>query len=143
MTIVGGFIGGLLSIRWGVIRVLFLGALLSAATNLLFVVLASKGHDMFWLYLVISADNLSAGIASAAFVAFLSAMTNISFTAMQYAIFSSLATLLPKVLGGYSGSMVEAIGYPSFFIATALMGIPVLFLIIYIGRRKHFSFKII
>jgi MFS transporter, PAT family, beta-lactamase induction signal transducer AmpG len=135
MTIAGGFIGGVLAIRYGVMRILFLGALLSAATNLLFMVLASIGYDMAWLYIVISADNLSAGIASAAFVAFLSSLTNISFTAMQFAIFTSLMTLLPKLLGGYSGSIVDAIGYPSFFMLTAILGIPVLLLIIVTARR--------
>jgi PAT family beta-lactamase induction signal transducer AmpG len=135
MTIVGGFIGGLMSIRFGVIRVLLLGALLSALTNLLFMLLASVGYDMFWLYLVISADNLSAGIASAAFIAFLSSLTNVSFTAMQYAMFSSLMTLLPKVLGGYSGSMVDAMGYPVFFMVTAILGLPVLFLIGLVAKR--------
>jgi PAT family beta-lactamase induction signal transducer AmpG len=142
MTIVGGFLGGLLSMRFGVIRVLFLGGLLSAVTNLLFMVLAAKGHDITWLYIVISADNLSAGIASAAFVAFLSSLTNISFTATQYAIFTSLMTFLPKVLGGYSGTMVDGMGYSNFFLVTALIGIPVLALIIYIGRRKQFLFKL-
>jgi PAT family beta-lactamase induction signal transducer AmpG len=142
MTIVGGFMGGLLSMRFGVIRVLFLGGLLSAVTNLLFMVLATKGHDITWLYIVISADNLSAGIASAAFVAFLSSLTNISFTATQYAIFTSLMTFLPKLLGGYSGTMVDGMGYPHFFLATALMGIPVLVLIVYIGRRQQFSFQL-
>ena len=135
MTLVGGFVGGLLAFRYGVIRILFVGALLSAITNLLFMLLASIGHDMVWLYLVISADNLSAGIASAAFVAFLSSLTNVSFTAMQYAIFSSLMTLLPKLLGGYSGSMVDALGYPGFFLLTAILGIPVLVLIMVAARR--------
>jgi PAT family beta-lactamase induction signal transducer AmpG len=135
MTIVGGFIGGLLSMRFGVIRILFLGAVLSAATNLMFMVLAQVGYDMTWLYIVISADNLSAGIASAAFVAFLSSLTNISFTAVQFAIFTSLMTLLPKLLGGYSGSMVDAMGYPGFFMLTAILGLPVLLLIIITARR--------
>ena len=83
---------------------------------------------------MISADNLSAGIASAAFVAFLSSLTNVSFTAMQYAIFSSLMTLLPKLLGGYSGSMVDALGYPGFFMLTAILGLPVLLLIVIAAR---------
>jgi PAT family beta-lactamase induction signal transducer AmpG len=108
---------------------------LAAATNLLFMLLASIGYDMFWFYFVISADNLSAGIASAAFVAFLSSLTNVSFTAMQYAIFSSLMTLIPKSLGGYSGSMVNAIGYQNFFLVTAILGIPVLLLIVFAARR--------
>ena len=142
MTIVGGLIGGLLSMRFGVMRILFLGALLSAATNLLFMILATIGYDITWLYIVISADNLSAGLASAAFIAFLSSLTNISFTATQYAIFSSLMTLLPKLLGGYSGTMVDAIGYSNFFLLTAVIGIPVLLLIMVAARRSEFSFKL-
>ncbi|KAF3977826.1 MAG: AmpG family muropeptide MFS transporter [Methylococcales symbiont of Iophon sp. n. MRB-2018] len=137
MTIAGGFLGGLLAVRFGVMRILFLGALLSALTNLLFMMLAQAGHDMFMLYLVISADNLSAGLASAAFIAFLSSLTNISFTAVQYAIFSSLMTLLPKILGGYSGTLVETLGYSQFFLITAIMGIPVLLLIIL--AEKYFQ----
>ncbi len=129
MTIAGGFLGGILSVRYGVIRVLFLGALLSAATNLLFILLASMGRDLGMLYFVISVDNLSAGLASAAFVAFLSSLTNIRFTAMQYTIFSSLMTLFPKILGGYSGTIVDVIGYSSFFMLTALLGLPILALI--------------
>jgi PAT family beta-lactamase induction signal transducer AmpG len=134
MTIAGGFLGGLLAVRFGVMRILFLGALLSALTNLLFMLLAQAGHDMTMLIIVISADNLSAGLASAAFIAFLSSLTNISFTAVQYAIFSSLMTLLPKILGGYSGTLVETLGYQQFFLVTALMGIPVLLLIIWAGK---------
>ena len=129
MTIAGGFLGGLLSVRYGVVRILLLGALLSAATNLLFIALAAVGHDLSMLYLVISVDNLSAGLASAAFVAFLSSLTNIRFTAMQYAIFSSLMTLFPKILGGYSGTIVDSLGYPHFFMLTALLGLPVLVLV--------------
>jgi PAT family beta-lactamase induction signal transducer AmpG len=134
MSIIGGFVGGILSLRYGVMRILFAGAVLSALTNILFIVLAKAGQDIALLYWVIAADNLSAGLASAAFVAFLSSLTNISFTAMQYAIFSSIMTLFPKVLGGYSGSIVEGIGYESFFLITALMGLPVLFLIVWANR---------
>jgi PAT family beta-lactamase induction signal transducer AmpG len=134
MTVLGGFLGGILSLRYGIIRTLFVGAVLSAMTNLLFVVLAKAGQDINLLYGVIAADNLSAGIASAAFVGFLSSLTNISFTAMQYAIFSSIMTLFPKILGGYSGSIVEGIGYEAFFLITAVIGLPVLLLIAWINR---------
>ncbi len=139
MTILGGFLGGLLAVRFGVMRILFLGGVLSALTNILFMLLAQMGQDITMLYIVIAADNLSAGLASAAFIAFLSSLTNISFTAMQYAIFSSLMTLFPKVLGGYSGSMVETLGYEQFFLMTALMGIPVLVLIVWANR--YFDIK--
>jgi PAT family beta-lactamase induction signal transducer AmpG len=134
MTIAGGFLGGVLAVRYGIIRILFLGAVLSAATNLLFMLLAYVGHHTPMLCLVIAADNLSAGIASAAFVAFLSSLTSISFTAVQYAIFSSLMTLFPKLLGGYSGSIVETLGYPGFFLLTSLLGLPVLLLVWCAGR---------
>ena len=139
MTIAGGFLGGIMAVRQGVMRTLYLGAILSAATNLLFIWLAVSGHDIRILYVVISADNLTGGLASAAFVAFLSRLTNVSFTAAQYAIFSSLMTLLPKMIGGYSGGMVDNLGYPAFFLLTALMGIPVLWLLYRIQRRSTFD----
>lgn len=129
MTILGGFLGGILSMRMGVIRILFLGALLSAATNLLFMFLAKTGYDMILLCVVISADSLAGGLASTAFVAFLSSLTDIRFTAMQYALFSSLMTLIPKITGGYSGTIVDNVGYPAFFLITTVIGIPVLILI--------------
>ncbi len=134
MTLLGGFMGGLLTIRFGIQKILFLGAFLSAATNLLFMVLADVGYNITLLTLVIGADNLSAGIATTAFIAFLSSLTNVSFTAVQYAIFSSIMTLLPKVVGGYSGTMVSAMGYEQFFLMTAVMGIPVLLLILIVQR---------
>ena len=134
MTLLGGFFGGMLAMRFGVMRILFVGALLAAATNLLFAALAFIGPDIKALMLVVAADNLSAGIASAAFVAYLSSLTNISFTAVQYALFSSLMTLLPKLLAGYSGSWVDHIGYMPFFIITTLLGLPVL-LLVYLAAR--------
>jgi PAT family beta-lactamase induction signal transducer AmpG len=135
MTLVGGFFGGLLTTRFGIVRILFWGAVLSALTNLLFMALALIGKNEWMLYLVISADNLAAGLASAAFVAFLSSLTSISFTAVQYAIFSSLMTLFPKVLGGYSGSIVDQVGYPAFFAFTAVIGLPVLILVHLAAKR--------
>ena len=135
MTIAGGFIGGLLSLRFGVMKTLFAGALLTVLTNLLFVVLAQIGYNIPMLYLVISADNLTAGLASAAFIAFLSSLTNVKFTAVQYAIFSSFMTLIPKIIGGYSGTIVDSAGYSSFFIIASLMGVPILVLVWLVGRQ--------
>ena len=129
MTLVGAFIGGVLTLRFGVLRILFLGAVLSAVSNLLFAWLANQGHDLHGLVWVISADNLSSGIASAAFIAFLSALTNIRYSATQYALFSSMMLLLPKWLAGFSGVFVDSFGYPAFFYGTAIIGAPVLLLI--------------
>jgi PAT family beta-lactamase induction signal transducer AmpG len=129
MTLVGAFIGGALSLRLGVMRVLMLGAVLSAASNLLFAWLAGHGHDVTALIAVISADNLSAGVASAAFIAYLSSLTNVTYSATQYALFSSMMLLAPKWLAGYSGAFVDAYDYATFFTATAFLGVPVLVLV--------------
>jgi PAT family beta-lactamase induction signal transducer AmpG len=129
MTLVGAFLGGVLTLRIGVMRTLMLGAVLSASSNLLFAWLSGIGHDVRILVLVVSADNLSSGIASAAFVAYLSSLTNIQYSATQYALFSSLMLLLPKWLAGFSGKYVDAFGYGNFFVATAILGVPVLFLV--------------
>jgi len=136
MTLVGAFVGGALAMRFGVMRVLMLGAVLSAASNLLFAWLGTRGHDVNALILVISADNLSSGIASAAFVAYLSSLTNVNYSATQYALFSSMMLLLPKSLAGYSGKYVDAFGYSHFFTATALLGLPVLLLVWLASRSK-------
>jgi len=129
MTLVGAFVGGVLTLRFGVLKILFLGAVLSSVSNLLFAWLATQGHDVHGLIWVISADNLSSGIASAAFIAFLSALTNIRYSATQYALFSSMMLLLPKWLAGFSGVFVDSFGYQTFFYGTAIIGAPVLVLI--------------
>ena len=137
MTLVGAFVGGVLAMRFGVMKVLMLGAVLSAASNLLFAWLTTRGHDVVGLTFVISADNLSSGIASAAFIAYLSSLTNINYSATQYALFSSMMLLLPKFLAGYSGKFVDAFGYSHFFTATALLGLPVLVLVWLASRAQR------
>ena len=136
MTLVGAFIGGVLSMRLGVMRILMLGAVLSAATNLLFAWLAGVGHDLTALIWVVSADNLASGIASAAFIAYLSGLTNVNYSATQYALFSSMMLLAPKWLAGFSGVYVDAHGYAAFFNSTALLGIPVLLLVWLAARQS-------
>ena len=129
MTLLGAFVGGVMALRWGVMRILMLGAILSALSNLLFAWLSGHGHDVQALILVVSADNLSSGIASAAFIAYLSSLTNIQYSATQYALLSSMMLLLPKFIAGFSGDFVNAHGYADFFNATALLGMPVLILV--------------
>ena len=135
MTLAGAALGGVLINRFGILRILFVGALLSACTNLLFAALSHIGYDLVWLSIIISADNLSAGIATSAFIAYLSSLVNLAFTATQYAMFSSLMLLLPKFVGGFSGEWTEALGYGPFFTFTAVLGIPALMLILLI--QKH------
>ncbi|UCH76023.1 MAG: MFS transporter [Rhodospirillales bacterium] len=134
MTIVGSFIGGLLILRYGILRILFVGGLLAAGTNVLFAFLATQGNVLALLIAVIAADNLSGGVAAAAFVAYLSSLTSARFTATQYALFSSIMLLLPKLIAGYSGMVVDAVGYAPFFIGTACLGVPVLVMIAFVAR---------
>ena len=134
MTLVGAYVGGALAPRLGVMRLLMLGAVLSAGTNLLFAWLSGVGHDVQALVLVVSADNLASGLASAAFIAYLSGLTQVQYSATQYALFSSMMLLLPKWLAGFSGVFVDAHGYAMFFNATAALGAPVLALVWWTAR---------
>lgn len=135
MTIAGSLIGGVLVERFGVRRILLAGAVLTAATNLLFALLAQYPPDLTTLALVVSADNLSGGMANVALIAWLSGMTSASFTATQYALFSSLMTLPGKFLGGFSGLLVEAFGYAGFFTVSAVMGVPAIVLVLFLIRH--------
>ncbi len=134
MTIVGTFFGGLMIARYGILPILFAGGLLAAGTNVLFAFLATQGNVISLLMAVIAADNLSGGIAAAAFVAYLSSLTSARFTATQYALFTSIMLLLPKLVAGYSGMVVDAVGYAPFFIGTACLGVPVLVMIAFVAR---------
>jgi MFS transporter, PAT family, beta-lactamase induction signal transducer AmpG len=137
MTLVGAGLGGLLSMRYGVMRVLMFGAVMSALSNLLFSWLATIGHNTLALTLVISIDNLAGGIASAAFIAYMSSLTSAGYTATQYALFSSLMLLLPKFIAGFSGVFVDRFGYVAFFNSTAAIGVPVLILVWLAMRMKN------
>jgi PAT family beta-lactamase induction signal transducer AmpG len=128
MTIVGAVTGGLLVARYSAVRMLVVGAVLVAATNLLFAQLAVIGADKSFLAVTISADNFSAGFAGSVFIAFLSSLTSSTYTATQYALFSSLMTLPGKIISGFSGMIVDAHDYQWFFFYAAVMGIPAIIL---------------
>ncbi|MDP0589371.1 MAG: AmpG family muropeptide MFS transporter [Candidatus Endonucleobacter bathymodioli] len=134
MTLVGAAIAGGLMIRLGVMRVLFTSGLLVVLTNVLFAGLAIIGHDIFWLTVVVTLDNLAGGMAAAAFVAYLSQLTNVAYSATQYALFSSMMALFPKFIAGFSGVLVDSYGYAVFFSLSALMGVPTLFLIPFVAN---------
>ena len=140
-TIVGGVIGGLASVHLGVMRSLFIGALISALSNILFAWLALVTADVKILAFVITADNVASGFAGATFIVYLSALTSIKFTATQYALFSSTMLFLPKLIAGYAGGFVNLFGYPTFFIFTAIIGVPVLLLIMWINKTIKINKK--
>ena len=137
MTIAGASLGGVLVVRFGILRPLLAGAILVASTNLLFVWLANSEPDLTSLAVVISADNLSGGLATSAFIAWLSSLVNKTYTATQYALFSSLMTLPAKFVGGFSGIVVDAAGYATFFLYAGLLGIPAILLVTVLMYRQQ------
>lgn len=130
MTIFGAALGGVLVLRYGLMKPLLLGAVLVASTNLLFVLLAHSEPNISLLAIVISADNLSGGIATSVFIAYLSSLTNSAYTATQYALFSSLMTLPAKLMGGFSGLIVDSYGYAMFFLYASSVGLPAIILVL-------------
>ncbi|GAA0784888.1 MULTISPECIES: AmpG family muropeptide MFS transporter [Pseudomonadati] len=136
MTLLGAGAGGVLVMKYGTMRILFLGALLVALTNLLFAWQAHIGYNVSFLTFAISVDNFSAGIATAAFIAYLSKLTSSGYSATQYALLSSIMILFPKFIAGFSGEYVNAFGYVNFFIAASLIGFPVLLLISLLNRAN-------
>ncbi|MGS0694292.1 AmpG family muropeptide MFS transporter [Shewanella sp. 0m-4] len=134
MTLVGAGAGGLLIARYGTMKILFLGAFLVAVTNLLFAYQAMIGYNVSFLTFAISVDNFSAGIATAAFIAYLSSLTSSGYSATQYALLSSIMLLFPKFIAGFSGAYIDAYDYVSFFIAASLIGFPVLGLIMLVQK---------
>lgn len=143
MTLLGAGFGGLLIVRFGILPILFIGAVTSAGTNLLFLMLADMGPNLKMLVLTISLDNFSSGLATSAFVAYLSSLTNLKFSATQYALLSSIMLLLPRLIGGYSGVMVEKFGYHNFFLITALLGVPTLLLIAVHWKQEAAKSKLV
>ena len=114
VTIAGALLGGVLVMRWGILRVLLIAGVLVVVTNLVFVWLATQQPSTVLLALVITADNLSGGIAGTVFIAYLSSLTNKTYTATQYALLSSVMLLPAKFLGGFSGEIVDHYGYINF-----------------------------
>lgn len=132
MAIAGSALGGVLVAKFGLLRPLLLGGVLVAGTNILFAILSQFEPTLTGLAMVISADNISGGLANVVFIAYLSSLTNRSYTASQYALFSSLMTLPGKIIAGHSGVVVDDYGYFSFFLYAAGLGLPAIFLVAYL-----------
>jgi MFS transporter, PAT family, beta-lactamase induction signal transducer AmpG len=138
-SIGGILIGGYAVARLGRTRSLLLGSALVILSNVGYSILAARGEaNVTGLAAVISLDNFAQGVHGTALIAFMSSLTSASFTATQYAVLSSLYALPPKLLMGTSGLVVDAIGYPRFYLYTAALSIPALLLLWLLGRRDDF-----
>jgi MFS transporter, PAT family, beta-lactamase induction signal transducer AmpG len=132
--IIGAFAGGFALTRIGLWWTLLIGAVIAAASNLMFAWLAVEGARLDLLTLSISIDNFASGFAGSALIAYMSGLTSPAFAATQYALLSSLYALPGKLIGGASGAVVDAYGYPLLFTATASIGIPLVILCLVVRR---------
>jgi PAT family beta-lactamase induction signal transducer AmpG len=125
----GVFVGGAFTLKIGLYRSMFIIGVLQAASTACFVLLALAGYDRVWLATVIAFENLTVGMGSAALLAFMAALTNRQFTATQFALLSTLATLPRSLLSAPSGFMAEGLGWPQFYVVCTLLAIPGLLLL--------------
>lgn len=134
-TIGGGIIGGVMVNRWGIIKSLYIGSILQGLTTLMYVIQAYSGHNIYVLMATISLDNLAGGMSTTAFVAYISSLCNVAYTATQYALLSSFMSLARDLLASTSGALVKVVGWSQFFLITTFMAIPGLILLIYLQRK--------
>lgn len=133
-SLAGGIVGGVIVARYGIFKTLLFGGILQSVTNILFSILALHGHDLVWLGIAITADNLSGGIASAAFVAYLSGLCNTAYTATQFALMTSFMSAGRTMLSAGSGWVADHTDWVTFWAITAFMAIPGLLLLLWIAR---------
>ena len=133
-TLAGGLLGGLMVMRWGIIKTLLITGILQALSNLVFVAQALAGHDVGMLVATIASENVAGGMATAAFVAYLSSLCNTAYTATQYALLTSFMAFARDVLSATSGALAEAVGWVGFFVATTGLALPGLLLLLWMIR---------
>jgi PAT family beta-lactamase induction signal transducer AmpG len=136
MTLLGGVLGGILVYRLGLMRSLTVSVLFMAASNLMFLLLALSGPNVALFHLVILVENVSGGLGTTVFVAYLSSLCNIHYTAVQYALLTSFMQLLGKfVIVPSSGFFADAMGWKMFFVTSTLFALPALVLLWLLQRR--------
>jgi len=134
-TIAGTAMGGVLVARVGIARSLLVCGILQAASNLMFAWQAHVGADRLWLTATIAIENVSGGMGSAAFVAYISALCSLAYTGTQYSLLSSLAAIGRTVLAAQGGYVVEAVGWIDFFLLSTVAALPGLALLLWMMRR--------
>ena len=132
-VIIGGFISGALAIKFGLMRCLLVGSFLMVITNAAFAWLSTVSDPKTsYLFITVGADNLAQGFAATIFIAYLSSLCDLKFAATQYAFLSAMFNIVGKSLSGFTGIMADKMGFESFFIFSAALGIPAIILTIII-----------
>src|SRR5262245_57689082 len=134
-TLAGVAVGGIVVERLGLYRSLLVCGVLQAVSNLMYVLQAQVGHDTWLLRATIFVENFAGGMGSAAFVAYLSSLTNVAFTATQYALLSSLASVGRTTLAAGGGWLSEALDWPLFFLVTTIAAAPGVLMAWWLLRR--------
>jgi len=134
-TMIGLFIGGWMMQAVGLYRALWVCGLLQMGSNLLFALLAMRGHDLWFLALTVGVENLAGGMGTAVLVAYLSALCDVAYTATQYALLSSLTAVARTFLSSYAGFLAQGLGWPAFFLLTTVAAVPGLILLAWLTRR--------
>lgn len=134
--VAGALIGGLVTARFGLVRSLLLCGVLQAAGNLAYVLQAQEGHRLAYLALCVTAENLTGGMAGAALIAYLSSLCSPAYTATQYALLSSLASVGRTLVASSSGVLSETLGWVHFFLLTTVLTVPALLLLVWIAHRE-------
>jgi PAT family beta-lactamase induction signal transducer AmpG len=129
-TLTGAFLGGLTLLKLGINRGLWIFGVLQALSTACFAILARIGYNIAMLSGVIAFENLSSGMGTAAFVAFMASITNKKFTATQYALLTSLMGIPRALASSVTGVMAKNIGWESFFIICTLIAIPGMMLLL-------------
>jgi MFS transporter, PAT family, beta-lactamase induction signal transducer AmpG len=140
-TIVGAFIGGAITVRFGVMRALMICGLLQSAGNLFYVLQALGGHRLDYLALCVAAENLTGAMAGAALVAYLSDLCSLAFTATQYALLSSLAAVGRTLVASSGGVLANWLGWAPFFLLSTIATVPALLLLGWIMLRSSDQVK--
>lgn len=134
-TLAGALAGGWLVARIGTGRALVLTGITQMLSNLMYVALYYGGHDIRWLFAQVGVENFTDGLADAAFITYLSALTSRTFTATQYALLSSLAAVPLRTLGASSGWLAESLGWPAFFLLTTAAALPAMAIMLFLLKR--------
>jgi PAT family beta-lactamase induction signal transducer AmpG len=134
-TVVGVFLGGLIVKRYGIMKSLLGCGVLQMLSNLMYAAQSLAGHDVQFLFFTIGIENISGGMGSSAFVAYLSVLCNTSYTGTQFALFTSFMAFGRTFLSASSGWMVELTGWFSFFLISTIVALPGLLLLLWMMRK--------
>ena len=135
--IAGGFLGGIVLARTGILKGLMICGVLMAASNLIFVIQAWAGADLVWLTVTIAVENVTTGMGTTAFVAYLSSLCHSTYTATQYALLTSLMAFSRTVMSSGAGWLADQVDWGTFFMLTTVAALPGLIVLAWLMRSSQ------